>query len=194
VAAPNPWDLRKKQAEYDAARGANAAAGSQATSSYLSNMQSFNPEDAYKTYTAGAHASSMVDLNNRLRKLRGSAVGAGRLDTGFLDEDTGQTIRDVEGDFNNTISQAALTTAGMRQNQINSMGAYGAERTDAANEMLGSEVDVAQAEANNEADRRRRKRAGIGSAIGGVLGAGAGALFGNPYLGASLGSAVGGSF
>jgi hypothetical protein len=125
-------------------------------------------------------------LGQQLEKLKGSSVGAGRFDSGYFDQDTGEVARQVYGDFTNNLAQQSLGAEHLTQD-VRGRG------TDL---LLGRSEQV-QNDAREEAARRRQKRSGIGSAIGTVLGGAGGAFLGGPWgasVGAQLGGSVGGAW
>lgn len=137
-------------------------------------------------YARGAYASVSDGLKRTLADTRGRAVGAGRFDSGYLDENQGEVIRQTQNDFTNNLATHALDAEQMTQN-VRGRG----------QDLLLSRSEQVQNDQREQDAMRRRKRAGIGSAIGGVLGAGAALATGNPWamgMGWQAGSSVGGAF
>ncbi|MGH3428471.1 MAG: hypothetical protein ACRDQZ_13040 [Mycobacteriales bacterium] len=181
----------------DTAGGTALNEGSQASSDYLSRAENFNASDALNTWAQGAWGNVSTALQKQLGDLSGQAVGAGRLNTGFYDEDQGNLIKGVTSNFANQLAQQSLGAASLQSQSDQALGRFGQEQTQTG-------LDVAQSRreeminAQREADARKRaQKRGIGSLIGGVLGAGTGAFFGGTggaQLGATVGSSLGGVF
>lgn len=158
-AAPNPDDLRRQQ--------------------YEEWANSFDASKQLNQYAQGAWGSISDALKTELEGERGRAVGQGRLDTGFYDEDRG-TI------YNRATKQMSDALAGQSLNALNT--------TVGVKQQYGEQLENDYRE--NQARKRQKKR-GIGSLIGGVLGAGVGAIAGGPAgagVGWTAGSSIGGAF
>src|SRR5688572_13081478 len=94
---------RRKQdsagAQFQTALGANRNAANTATDAYLDKATNFDAGASFKEFADGAYGSFQTNLGKELRNLAGRSVGAGRLDTGFFDEDQGQVITDLGQQF-----------------------------------------------------------------------------------------------
>jgi hypothetical protein len=142
--------------------------------------QNFDASSALNQYAQGAWGSISDALKQQLRAEAGSAVGQGRLNTGFYDEDRGTIYNRATQQMANALSQQSLnalnTTVGVKQD-------YG--------EQLQNDYREEQA-------RKRQKKRGIGGLIGGALGAAGGFILGGGPAGAAagwgVGSKVGSSF
>lgn len=146
----------------------------------------YDASAALDKYARGSFATVSQGLNQQLEKLRGSSVGAGRFDSGYFDQDTGEVARNVYGDFTNNLAQQSMNAENLTQN-VRGRG----------EDLLLARSEQVQNDSREEAARRRQKRSGIGSAIGSVLGGVGGAFLGGPWgasVGAQLGGSVGGSF
>jgi hypothetical protein len=181
---------RKSQsagAQLQTALGSNRSAADQATNAYLDKATNFDAGESFKEFAGGAYGEFQTNLGKELKNLAGRSVGAGRLDTGFFDEDQGEVITSLGRDFQNTIAQGALQTAGLNQQNIAGLGNFGNERNDQYLSLLSGQLDREQAEKN-------AKRARKGALAGGLLkfaGAGIGFLAGGP-IGAGIGAKLGG--
>ncbi|MEP6990077.1 MAG: hypothetical protein ABJA80_04035 [bacterium] len=152
----------------------------------IGSDMNYDASAALDKYARGAYASVSDGLQRTLADTRGRSVGAGRFDSGYLDENQGEVIRQTQNDFSNNLAQQSMN----------------AERTTQDVRGRGEDLMLARSEqvqndARDMAERARRKRSGIGSAIGSVLGGAGGAYLGGPWgasVGAQLGGAVGGSF
>lgn len=183
---------RKSQSaggQLQSALGSNRDAANLATDAYLSRAINFDADRSFKEFASGAYGDFQTNLGKELRNLAGRSVGAGRLDTGFFDEDQGEVITSLGRDFQNTIAQGALQTAGLNQQNIADLGNFGNERNDQYLSLLSGQLDREQAAKN-------AKRARKGALTGGLLklaGAGIGFLAGGP-VGAAVGGKLAGSF
>ena len=180
------------------ATGANALdTGERATGDYLSRAENFDASKALNTWAQGAYGTISTQLTKRLRDLSGQAVGAGRLNTGFYDEDQGQVIRGAQQDFSNALAGEALGAASLQSSSDRALGQFGQQQTEMGLDVAQSRrEEMINAQREQQARERQRKR-GIGSLIGGALGAGGGFILGGPkgaMTGWNIGRSVGGSF
>lgn len=164
---PTATDTAAKQATTDAGTMSKAA-----NSQYMTANAGFNPEQAFKTYASGAEGDFNTQLSSSLRDLSGKAVGAGRFDSGFYDEDQGQVVRNVAGDFNNKIAQGALTASGQRLSQIGQEGQYALGEQGLYGDMLSGQLDRETAAANAKKQQRSSFWSGLFGVGGAALGAG----------------------
>ncbi len=212
MTAPMSWDqisymARRRQRQQNTLGGytqdvdtaaANAFdQGDQATSTYLDRASNFDASKALNTWAQGAYGSISSALDQRLKGLAGQAVGAGRLNTGFYDEDQGTLVRGAQQDFSNALASQALGAASLQSSSDRALGQFGQEQTEFGTDVAQSRrEEMINAEREAQARARARKR-GIGQLIVGGLGAAAGGLAGG-WAGASagwkLGTQVGGGF
>lgn len=155
--------------QFDAATEREGATAAASDAAYERDNAAFDPRAAFKEYSAGAMSDFSRNLALSLRDLKGSAVGAGRLDTAFFDEDQGQVVSDLGSRYLADVNQHALQTAGMRQGQIQYEGNRGTQRTQNYQDALAATLDRETAERN----ARRATRQGL---IGGAVKLGAVAL------------------
>lgn len=177
------------QEQYGAERGY----GDTATQTYLARAQAFDPQAAANQYAQGAWGSISDALKTQLKDVRGSAVGAGRYDSGFLDEDQNTVESQATKQLADAISRGSLEATGMQLTNNSQLGQFGQSMTQDANDMLASEREF-QA---NQAEQRKKNKSSKGSAIGGAIGTIGGAFFGGPVgagIGGTIGSALGGLF
>ena len=167
------------------------AEGDAASRRYADWAGGFDASDALNTYARGAFGSVSEGLKAQLAKLGGSAVGQGRFDSGFFDEDQGEVVRNVMGDFTNNLSQQAMNAAQLQASVKSGLGEYGARRQSDATDLLMSRREEVVNDRREAEERKRSKRRGIGGAIGGILGAGIGGALGGP-AGAAVGWRAGG--
>lgn len=155
----------------------------------MTSQQNFDPSSYLNTYAQGAWGSISDALKNQLTTLKGQSVGAGRLNTGFYDEDNGAVINQATKQFNDSIAQQ-------------SMGALNAKQraTDTYADLLTGRREELENDYRSAEERKRKNKSGIGGAIGGVLGGTVGSIFpgvgtwAGAALGSGLGSAIGSRF
>lgn len=89
------------------------AAGAQGSKSALSGFSAsgFDAGAALKTYADGATSDFFKQQKISLDALRGSSVGAGRLDTGFFDKDQGDVIEELGRGYTSDIAKQAVAAA-----------------------------------------------------------------------------------
>lgn len=142
----------------DAAMSASTAqAGNSAraaSASYDNANASFDPSAAFKTYTSGAIGDFNTNLAKQLQTMTGSAVGAGRLNTGFFDQDQGQLVKDMGTNFANTISQQALNVSGQQEADLSRRGNYALGTSQNYNDLLSGALDRQTAQQNAKRQQR----------------------------------------
>ena len=74
------------------------------------------------------------------------------------------------------------------------LGDFGSDQTDLNLTLGAGRASQLINDTREKAERRRRKKRGVGGLIGGAIGAVAGGFAGDPLTGWQLGSAAGGSF
>lgn len=104
-------------------------------------LKNFDPGAAFKEYSAGAFGDFQHTLGDELERLAGNASAGGRLNTGFYDEDQGELVRDISGDYLNKVNQAALNTAGMDLNRRGSLLNYGTEANNRYLDLIAGNYD-----------------------------------------------------
>lgn len=194
------YGLDANNARNNAAMTAAGTAGSAAEGEGYARTSNFDPSAAIAKYATGAWDTVLNDpvsgLKRSLSDLRGSAVGAGRLDTGFFDQDTGDVINNATRGFQNSLASTAVTGARMQQENNASLLGYGQNKTNQYLDLLTANREQQTQDAREKAERKRKKKRGIGSLIGGAIGAIGGSFI--PGVGTAagwgLGSAAGGSF
>lgn len=168
--------------------------GERGTTDYLDRAEHFDASAALNKYAGGAWNSIQTALKSTLADTRGRSVGAGRFDSGFLDEDQGEVINRATSQFSNDIAQQSMGALAAEQRNTESLGNFGNERSGRATDLLLSRSEQVQNDAREEEERRRKSRGGIAGALGGALGAAGGFLVGGPagaMAGYNIGSGVG---
>jgi len=129
---------------------------------FLERDAAFDPGAAFKEYSAGAFSDFGKQLSYALRDNAYGAVGSGRMDTGFYDQDRGYIANELSRSYLADINRAALETTGMRQRQNEYLGQYGLNRTQDYQDLVAGQLDRETAERNA---RRRYKADLIGSGV-----------------------------
>jgi hypothetical protein len=173
--------------------------GQQATGDYWNRISSFDPTAAVNRYAQGTWnqmKSGPGGFDESLGRLKGSSVGAGRLDTGFFDEDTGSLYRSTVDDFGNQMARTALDATRMQMDNTQAIGQFGDTQTERNLDLGVARREELINDAREKAERKRKKKKGIAGAIGGLLGAGVGSLIPGvgTMVGAQVGSMIGGGF
>lgn len=146
----------------------------------------YDASAALDRYAKGAWGSVQEGLKQTLADTRGQSVGAGRFDSGYLDEDQGMVIRQTTDDFSRNLAQQSLNAEQLTQD-VRGRG----------EEALWGRGEQVMNDAREAAERKRKKKSGIFGAIGTVLGGVGGFLVGGPAgaaAGGKIGGAVGGAF
>jgi hypothetical protein len=167
------------------------AYGDRATQDYLGAAENFDASKALNKYATGAWGSISTALGHQLDDLSGSAVGAGRFDSGFFDQDKGVVVNRALSQFSNDIAGQSMNAAGLQQRNTESLGSFANERTGMGNDLLAARSEQVQNDARAEAERQRKKKGGLLSGIGTAIGYGLGGPVGGA-VGGAIGSYAGG--
>lgn len=195
--AANPYSREGLLRQQEGLIGEGLDTGRRATAGYLDRAENFDASQALNEWAKGAYGTVSQQISDELKSLRGQAVGAGRLDTGFFDEDQGTVVNRNLANFNQALSQQALGAAGLDLRNAEGLGAFGERATENATDLLMSRREEVENAAREDEARKRRKRSGIGGFIGGALGAAGGFVLGGPAgaaTGWKLGSSAGSSY
>lgn len=196
-----PGGVLNFQNQIDTAGTAATGRGEEAQNQYLKTAEGFDPTASIQKYASAQWDTAMNDpvsgLKRQLSNLSGVATGAGRLDTGFYDQDQGDVINNVTKGYANSVASTALEGTRMAQENNQNLGSYGERQSGLGLDVAGARYSELQAKAEEKAARARSKKRGIGSAIGGLIGGGIGLVTGGPAGmagGYKAGSAIGGGF
>ncbi|MDZ7418780.1 MAG: hypothetical protein ONB52_21865 [candidate division KSB1 bacterium] len=129
---------------------------------YLEGLRSFDPSAALRQYAMGTYGEFSRQLGRALEQLRGQAVGAGRLDTGFYDADQGRLITDLASRYQDLLAARAMEAAEMDFRKRQLLGARAAEFANRYMDLLAGGLD-----------RETAARAARAQLWAGALGAGA---------------------
>lgn len=196
-ASPDPYSLGGYTQSVDASGAAAGARGEQAQNAYVNRAENFDASRSLNEWARGAYGNISTALTQRLRDLTGQAVGAGRLKTGYFDEDQGQVVRGAQQDFSNVLAGQSLNALQLQSSNDRELGAYGERQTEFATDVAQSRREEMLNAQREQAARARQRKRGIGQLIGGVLGAAGGFAVGGPggaAAGWGVGRTVGGSF
>jgi len=155
---------------------------------YEKRARGFNAGQSVNDYAQGAWSNitdSVGGLKDILTKLKGSAVGAGRLDTGFYDEDQGQVVNRAMESLNADIAQQSVAATGLDLRNQEDLGSWAEGKRNTYLDLLSGATDRATADDN----ARRARRSGFWGAIGTAAGAAAGSIV--PGLGTVAGAKLG---
>lgn len=174
------------QAAGDDQIATQSAYGARGTEDYLNAAENFDASASLNKYAQGAWGNISSALGQTLREQAGQAVGGGRFDSGFYDEDKGTVINRATSQFSNDIAQQSLGAAQLQQRNTESLGAFGSERTGMGNELLAARSEQVQNDEREQAERKRKGRSGLYGAIGMGLG-----NLVAPGIGGMIGGAIG---
>lgn len=197
-AAPVNWnDPSSIIAGQGATAGAAGTYGAGATADYAKRLTDFDPTAAINKYaqgTWGAMKTGPGGLDESLASLKGKSVGAGRLDTGFFDQDTGDLYRSTVNDFGNAMAKTSVEGARMGMANTEALGQFGADQTDLNLKLGSGRAEQLINDAREKAERARKRKRGIGGLIGAGVGGVGGFMLGGPagaMKGAELGYSAG---
>lgn len=168
--------------------------GDSALNSYEDFAKNFDASKGLNQFAQGAWGSISDALNESLGHEQASAVGRGRLGTGFYDQDRGTIYNRATKQLADAVSQQALNAQGQQIGVMQNYGNYGMAEQGTGLDLLTGRREEVENDAREEAERKRKKSSGIGGLIGGALGGVGGFLLGGPtgaMTGWELGSAAG---
>jgi hypothetical protein len=165
------------QNRYNAALRGDPLPGAGMEQEYDRRALAFDPQESLNRYATGAWdtiQNRVGGVRDQLRDLGGASVGAGRLDSGFFDEDQGAVINRGMESFGSALAQQSMNATGMEQRNIEGIGATGEARGTRYLDLLAGGMDRAQAEINARRQRQADMWGSIMQAGGQVAGAYAG--------------------
>lgn len=115
---------------------------------FLDKATSFDPTAALETYGQAAYGDFQKGLKRNLADLGSSAVGAGRFDTGFYDEDQGRLITDMTDQYQRDLASHAMEAAGLEERNTEAVGQFGQNTRNTYLDLLTGELDRQTAEQN----------------------------------------------
>lgn len=144
----------------------------------LTALESFDPTASLKTYGEAAYGDFNRNLQRNIGDLRGAAVGAGRLRTGFYDEDVGRLTTDLAGQYQRDLASHAMDAAGLKASTLGTATGYREDEQNRSLDLMSGQLDRETAERN----ARRAEKAAMWGGIGQVAGTvGAFALSGERF-------------
>jgi hypothetical protein len=172
---------------YNQALMGAGATGKKVMPEALDRLASFDARDSLAEFTRGATDQSQRAFRSNLNRLKGSSVRAGRLNTGFFDEDAGELALDSQANLNNMISQQSMQALRMQQDNDARYLSAGQQQEQQYFDLLTGGLDREQAERN----RRTQQRSSMWSSLASLGGTALGFIAGGPG-GAALGGKLGG--
>lgn len=157
-------------AEFDAARADARSTGRDLERTYIDRAKSFDPSKALDDYARGAFGQVSQNISDQLRDLTGRAVGSGRLNTGFFDEDQGEVVNRNLSDFNNQLLSHALDAESMGLQNLQSLGSYAANKQNTYYDLLSGGMDRETAEENARRQREASLFGGLAQLAGTYIG------------------------
>jgi len=157
---------------------------------FLERAGEFDPYTQVGEAARGAFDLIREPLGEDIEALRGSAVAAGRLNTGFQTEDEDRLIRGALDRLNSEIARNAVAAAGLDLERIQSIGSFASSTNNSFLELLGGGFDIDEENRRRETEEEEKKGSIFGT-IGSILGGVGGFFLGGPP-GAAIGSQLGG--
>lgn len=133
---------------------------------YLGGAMNFDPTESLERYGQAAYRGFERNLGREMESLRGSAVGAGRLNTGFQTEDEDRVVTDLGERYQDSLARQSMYATSLEQRNLEGVGAWGAGQQNTYFDLISGQMDRETAE-------RNAKKKLIGDVLGGLFGAGA---------------------
>jgi hypothetical protein len=137
---------------------------------YLEGAMGFDPTASLERYGEASYRGFERNLGREMETLRGSAVGAGRLNTGFQTEDEDRVVTDLGERYQDSLARQSLGATSLELRNLEGVGAYGAGQQNTYLDLISGQMDRETAE-------RNAKKKLLGNVLGAGLGA-AGMFFG----------------
>lgn len=155
--------------------------GQEAESEFFNRAMNFDARTGAAETARGIAGDLSMDLNRNLEYARGQAVGSGRLETGFFDQDRGRLFEDFNARLANAIAQQSMQAQALNQRNIEGIGAYGTNVSNRFINLLGGATRAGVEEQSAENQR--------GGLFGKILGGLGGLVL--PGIGSAVGDALG---
>lgn len=155
--------------------------GNEAENEFFSRSLNFDAREGAAETARGIGADLSMDLNRNLERARGTAVGMGRLETGFFDQDRGRLFEDFNARLANAIAQQSLQAESLNLQNNQSIGAFGQNVSNRFVNLLGGAT-----QAGVEEQSAQNQRGGL---FGRLLGGAAGMVL--PGIGNEIGRYLG---
>ncbi len=130
---------------------------------YLEGATGFDPTEALERYGGAAYNDFSRNLSRQMETLRGNAVGAGRLDTGFQTEDEDRVVTDLAERYQDDLARQSLGATSLELRNLQGVGAYGAGRENTYLDLISGQLD-------RETDERNSKKSLLGKVLGSLAG------------------------
>lgn len=165
------------------------ARGAEAEDEYYRRATSFDPHASVRDVATGTIGEIMPEIRRQIERARGQMVGAGRLRTGYGEEDEDEVWNRGMSEINNRVLQASQYATGLEAQNIAGIGEHGARQSGRYLSLLSEERDREMA----ERDAARQRKASRWGALGGIIGGVAGTVLGpaGTAIGTRLGNAIG---
>jgi hypothetical protein len=144
----------------------------------LTDLENFDPTAALQQYGAAATGDFQKQFGQDVTDLRGAAAGAGRLKTGFYDQDVGRLATSEAAQVTRDLAGQAMNAASLKAGTLESATGTQEEEQNRYLDLLSGQLDREQA-------ARNAKQQGKSSLFG-ALGSIGGAIAGGP-IGAAAG-------
>lgn len=155
--------------------------GAGAEAEFFRRSMEFDPQAAAEASAGGIAESLSRQLNRNLTDAQGAAVGGGRLDTGFFDEDRGRLFEDFNERLASAVASQALQAQQLNLANIQGIGRFGESISNRFVNLLGGATQAGVQEQSAENQR--------GGLFGKILGGIGGLVL--PGIGSAVGEFVG---
>lgn len=170
---------QRREGEFNRLSGTLERSAASATGAGLQGALDFDPSEAVSRFGSGFLDEAREGLGQDFESLVGSAVGSGRLRTGFFQRDSGRLFQDFNRRVSNAIAMQSLEASRQSLQNIQGLQTFGTNLLQQQTDVLGGAFDRATAEENAEG----------GGFFGKILGGAAGLVL--PGVGSAVGSALG---
>lgn len=129
--------------------------GREVSKEYLQRLQSFDPMEYATQASQAQYSLAMPEIQRQLANLRGSQVSAGRLRTGYGQDDQDRLLERNLANLNQSTVARAMQAAQMQQATNRELGAYGQDlRNMYIDATLGRERSRYEQNLANQASQR----------------------------------------
>lgn len=139
------------------------------TPSEVTDLATYDPTAALQQYGAAAGSQFNTALNQNLKSLQGRAASAGRLKTGFYDQDVGRLTTNLAQQYQTDLAGEALGAAQLKANTLGTAAGYAEDEQNRYLDVLSGQLDREQARKNQVAQQQSSVWGTAGEVAGAAL-------------------------
>lgn len=164
---------KRLRGKFDRMTADEVGRGRRLSSAYEEGAIGYDPQESINTSAQAAWEGIREQMGEEMESLFGHQVGAGRLDTGYGDQDRKRTVRHFGDRLNREIARNSMVGEELRAQNIRDLGRAGDVATDRGMEAVYGQYATERQAREQEAASKRKMWGNLGgtaiSAVGRVL-------------------------